>query len=193
MKRLFALLLSAMLLLCLFGCGEEKEKLEDGAVYYADIVIEDYGTITVQLDQEAAPVTVENFINLANSGFYNGLTFHRIIEGFMMQGGAAKNAADTPDSIVGEFTANGHENPLEHTRGAISMARTNLPDSASSQFFIVHQDSPHLNGQYACFGYVTEGIEVVDAVCESATPSDNNGTIPEAQQPVITSVTIRTA
>lgn len=111
----------------------------------------------------------------------------------MMQGGAAKNVADTPDSIVGEFTANGHENPLEHTRGAISMARTNVPDSASSQFFIVHQDSPHLNGQYACFGYVTEGIEVVDAVCESATPSDNNGTIPEAQQPVITSVTIRTA
>lgn len=188
MKKIIAFLLCTVMALSLFGCG--KEKLEDGTVYYADIVIADYGTITVKLDQQAAPITVENFVNLAQSGFYDGLTFHRIMVGFMMQGGASENP---PPSIVGEFSSNGHENPLKHTRGAISMARTNVPDSASSQFFIVHQDSPHLDGKYACFGYVTEGIEVVDAVCEGAQPTDGNGSIAEADQPVITSVTIRTA
>lgn len=188
MKKIIALLLCAMMAFCLFGCG--KEKLSSGTVYYADIVIADYGTITVQLDQEAAPITVENFVNLANQGFYNGLTFHRIIENFMMQGGASENP---PASIVGEFSSNGYENPLKHTRGAISMARTPEPDSASSQFFIVHQDSAHLDGEYACFGYVTEGIEVVDAICESAQPTDGNGSIAEDAQPVIMSITIRTA
>lgn len=198
MKRYFALFLSALMLLCLCGCGKEEqpkettEPLEEGVVYYADIVIADYGTITVELNQEVAPVTVQNFVNLAKKGFYDGTTFHRIIEGFMMQGGAA--TLKTPDSIVGEFTNNGHENPLKHTRGAISMARIGYdPDSANSQFFIVHQDSPHLDGDYACFGYVTEGMEVVDAVCQSAQPIDNNGTIFEAEQPVITTITIRTA
>lgn len=193
MKKIIALLLCALMALSLFGCGKEpveKEPLEQGTVYYADIVIADYGTITVKLDQQAAPITVENFVNLANQGFYDGLTFHRIIEGFMMQGGAAANP---PASIVGEFASNGHDNPLEHTRGAISMARTYEPDSASSQFFIVHQDSPHLDGDYACFGYVTEGIEVVDAVCENAVTYDGNGGVVESEQPVITSITIRTA
>lgn len=188
MKKIIAFLLCALMALSLFGCG--KDKLDEGTVYYADIVIADYGTITVKLDQEAAPITVENFVNLANQGLYNGLTFHRIIEGFMMQGGAAENP---PASIVGEFASNGYENPLKHTRGAISMARTPDPDSASSQFFIVHQDSPHLDGDYACFGYVTEGIEVVDAVCENAVTYDNNGSVAESDQPVITSITIRTA
>lgn len=187
MKKIVILCLCAMLVLGLFGCG--KGSLEEGTVYYADIVIADYGTITVKLDQQAAPITVENFVNLANQGFYNGLTFHRIIEGFMMQGGASENP---PASIVGEFSSNGYENPLLHTRGAISMARTSVPDSASSQFFIVHQDASHLDGKYACFGYVTEGIEVVDAVCETAQPIDGNGSISEEQQPVITSITIRT-
>lgn len=187
MKKIMALLLCALLAFGLFGCG--KEPLEEGTVYYADIVIADYGTITVELDQEAAPITVENFVNLANKGFYNGLTFHRIIEGFMMQGGASQNP---PASIVGEFASNGYENPLKHTRGAISMARTSVPDSASSQFFIVHEDSPHLDGAYACFGYVTEGIEVVDAVCETVQPIDGNGSIATEDQPVITSITIRT-
>jgi peptidyl-prolyl cis-trans isomerase B (cyclophilin B) len=146
MKKIVTLCLCAMLVLGLFGCG--KGSLEEGTVYYADIVIADYGTITVKLDQQAAPITVENFVNLANQGFYNGLTFHRIIEGFMMQGGASENP---PASIVGEFSSNGYENPLLHTRGAISMARTSVPDSASSQFFIVHQDASHLDGKYACF------------------------------------------
>lgn len=187
MKKIAVLLLCAVLAIGLFGCG--KSSLEEGTVYYADIVIADYGTVTVKLDQKAAPITVENFVNLANQGFYNGLTFHRIIEGFMMQGGASENP---PESIVGEFRSNGHENPLQHTRGAISMARTPAPDSASSQFFIVHQDSFRLDGDYACFGYVTQGIEVVDAVCESAQPTDGNGSIAEENQPVITSITIRT-
>ena len=191
MKRILGVLLSAALLLCCFGCGEEAE-YDETAVYYADIVIEDYGTITVKLDQQAAPITVKNFVTLAKEGFYDGLTFHRIMEGFMMQGGAPKDGTQEADSIVGEFTSNGHENPLEHTRGAISMARTNVPDSATSQFFIVHQDSPHLNGKYACFGYVTQGMDVVDAVCQNAVPTDGNGSIAPAQQPVIRTVTVYT-
>ena len=191
MKKIIALLLAAVLAMCLFGCGKEQTGAVDGdTVYYADIVIEDYGTIVVQLDQAAAPTTVDNFVKLASSGFYNGLTFHRIMAGFMMQGGA--NPTNVPDSIVGEFAANGYDNPLKHTRGVISMARTNDPNSASSQFFIVHQDSPHLDGQYAAFGCVIEGIEVVDAVCGNANPTDGNGSIAEEDRPVITSITIRT-
>ncbi len=192
MKKIIALLLCSVLALGLFGCNKEPEAdvlLEEGTVYYADIVIADYGTITVELDQKAAPITVQNFVKLAESGFYTGLKFHRIIEGFMMQGGASENP---PASIVGEFASNGHENPLKHTRGAISMARTPAPDSASSQFFIVHQDSPHLDGDYACFGYVTEGLEVVDEICETVVVYDNNGSVAEEDQPVIRSITIRT-
>lgn len=191
MKKIVAIVLCAVLALGLFGCGKNQPEggsLMQGTVYYADIVIADYGTITVKLDQHAAPVTVENFVNLARQGFYDGLTFHRIIDGFMMQGGAADRP---PESIVGEFLSNGHENPLKHTRGAISMARTPDPNSATSQFFIVHQEASHLDGDYACFGYVTEGIEVVDAVCEAARPTDNNGSIAEESQPVITTITIR--
>ena len=190
MKRVLALLLCLVLALGLFGCGKESTGAFDmNAVYYADIVIQDHGTITVRLDQSAAPITVENFVTLANEGFYDGLTFHRIINGFMMQGGASANP---PESIVGEFSTNGYDNPLEHTRGAISMARTSVPDSASSQFFIVHQDSPHLNGKYACFGYVTEGIEIVDEICQNIVNIDGNGGVAESDQPVITTVTIRT-
>lgn len=161
---------------------------------YADIEIQDYGTVTIQLDQDAAPITTENFIKLAESGFYNGLTFHRIMEGFMMQGGDPEGTGmgGSDETIVGEFSANGYDNDLSHTRGAVSMARSNDYDSASSQFFIVHQDSTFLDGQYAVFGYVTEGIEVVDAVCEAAEPTDDNGTIPPEQQPVITEIRIRT-
>ena len=161
---------------------------------YADIEIQDYGTITVQLDQASAPITTENFINLAESGFYDGLTFHRIMEGFMMQGGdpQGNGMGGSDQTIVGEFSDNGYDNDLSHTRGAISMARSNDYNSASSQFFIVHQDSKFLDGQYAVFGYVTEGIEIVDQICESAEPTDNNGTIPAEKQPVITKITIRT-
>lgn len=156
--------------------------------YYADIEIADYGTITVVLDQSQAPITVDNFVKLAESGFYDGLTFHRIIEGFMMQGGAGSGAA----AIKGEFRANGVDNNISHERGVISMARANSYDSGSSQFFIMHQDYPSLDGLYAAFGHVISGIEVVDAVCEAAEPTDSNGSIAPEARPVIKRITIRT-
>ena len=153
------------------------------------IISTEKGDMKAELYENETPITVANFVKLAQSRFYDGLTFHRIIAGFMMQGGASENP---PASIVGEFASNGHANPLKHTRGAISMARTPMPDSASSQFFIVHQDSTFLDGGYAAFGYVTEGMDVVDAVCAAAKPTDNNGSIPGDAQPIMTSVTIRT-
>ena len=134
-------------------------------------------------------------MKLAESGFYDGLTFHRIMEGYMMQGGdpMSNGFGGSDVTIVGEFAANGYDNPMSHTRGAISMARANDYNSASSQFFIMQEDvSAMWDGKYAVFGYVTEGIEVVDAVCAAAEPIDNNGTIPAEKQPVMTSVTIRT-
>lgn len=168
--------------------------LDTEATYYADIDIADYGLITVQLDQTAAPVTCANFVDLAENGFYDGLTFHRIIAGFMMQGGdpSGNGTGGSDNNIIGEFAANGYENNLSHKRGVISMARSQAPDSASSQFFICHADSEFLDGQYAAFGVVTAGLDIVDAVCENAEPIDDNGTIPAEAQPIITSVKIRT-
>lgn len=166
------------------------------ATHYAEIAIDDYGTITVALDANIAPETVENFVSLANSGFYDGLTFHRIMEGFMMQGGApdGNDTGGSDKTITGEFAANGFENPLSHTRGAISMARSNDYNSASSQFFIVHEDSSYsLDGLYACFGYVIGGMDIVDAICTEAEPTDSNGTIPAENQPVITSIVVSAA
>ena len=130
-----------------------------------------FGTIKVELNKEVAPLTVDNFVKLVNKGFYNGLTFHRVIKGFMIQGGCPKgNGTGGPGySIKGEFAANGVNNPLKHTRGVISMARAMDPNSAGSQFFIMHQDAPYLDGQYAAFGKVIEGIEVVDAVASVKT------------------------
>ena len=137
----------------------------------AIIEINKFGTIKVELYKDVAPITVENFVKLANKGFYNGLTFHRVIKGFMIQGGCPKgNGTGGPGyCIKGEFAANGVSNPLKHTRGVISMARAMDPDSAGSQFFIMHQDAPYLDGQYAAFGKVTEGIEVVDAIASVKT------------------------
>lgn len=170
--------------------------LDETLTYYADIEIADYGTVTVKLDQAAAPVTVANLINLSQNGFYDGLTFHRIIEGFMMQGGDPKGngTGGSGTNIVGEFTDNGYENSLSHTRGAISMARSSGDNnSASSQFFIVQEDrSSSLDGQYAAFGYVTEGMDIIDSICESAEPTDDDGIIEADAQPVIISITIRT-
>ena len=132
----------------------------------AIIEVKEFGTIEVELNHSVAPITVENFVKLANKGFYNGLTFHRVIKGFMIQGGCPKgNGTGGPGyTIKGEFYANGINNPIRHVRGVISMARAMDPDSAGSQFFIMHQDAPHLDGQYAAFGKVTKGIEVVDAI-----------------------------
>lgn len=171
---------------------KDAQSVPAGAGRHARIEIQDYGTITIALDEETAPISTQNFIRLAESGFYDGLTFHRIMEDFMMQGGDpnGNGTGGAEQMIEGEFAANGHDNPLSHTRGAVSMARSNDYNSASSQFFIVHQDSTFLDGQYAVFGYVTEGIEVVDAVCEAAQPVDGNGTILAEEQPVITSIEI---
>ena len=204
MRKLLSICLAALLVLSLAGCGKTSvvgitttskapaanEESQGVGTHHAEIDIQDYGTITVELDGDAAPITVQNFMDLANDGFYDGLTFHRIIAGFMMQGGDpnGNGTGGSENTIKGEFSANGVENPLSHTRGAISMARAQDMDSASSQFFICHADSTFLDGQYACFGYVTDGMDVVDAVCEAAQPTDDNGTIPADQQPVITEV-----
>ena len=137
----------------------------------AVIEVEKFGIITVELDKESAPISVDNFVKLAKKGFYNGLTFHRIIKGFMIQGGCPKgNGTGGPGyCIKGEFAANGVNNPLKHKRGVISMARAMDFDSAGSQFFIMHADAPHLDGQYAAFGRVTKGLEVVDAIASVRT------------------------
>lgn len=164
------------------------------AVQYADILVQDYGKITVELDATAAPVTVQNFVDLAKSGFYNGLTFHRIMDGFMAQGGDPKGdgTGGADKNIVGEFASNGYTNNLSHTRGTISMARaSNDKNSASSQFFIVQKDSTFLDGDYAAFGHVTEGMEIVDKICKDAKPTDDNGSIAPDEQPIIESITIR--
>ena len=137
----------------------------------AIIEVEKFGTIEVELYKNIAPISVDNFVKLANKGFYNGLTFHRIIRGFMIQGGCPKgNGTGGPGyTIKGEFAANGVKNPIKHERGVISMARAMDPNSAGSQFFIMHQDAPHLDGQYAAFGKVTKGMEVVDAIASVQT------------------------
>lgn len=160
--------------------------------HYAEIDIKDYGTVTVALDENIAPITVKNFVKLANDGFYDGLTFHRIIDGFMMQGGdpEGNGTGGSDEDIIGEFAANGYENPISHTRGAISMARSNDYNSGSSQFFIMHKAASQLDGNYAAFGYVTEGMNVVDKICEQAEPTDNNGTISADKQPIINYIKI---
>ena len=172
---------------------EKAEQPAAGSGPVAVISIKDHGKITVQLDEENAPLTTANFVKLAGEGFYDGLTFHRIIEGFMMQGGDpnGNGTGGSSETIKGEFASNGVDNPLSHTRGAISMARAADPDSASSQFFIVQKDSTFLDGDYAVFGYVTEGMDIVDQICEEAQPVDGNGSIAAEAQPVIESITIQ--
>ena len=169
----------------------ENEELLTG-LHHVTIDVQDYGTISLELDADTAPISVTNFINLANEGFYDGLTFHRIISGFMIQGGDpnGNGTGGSEKTIKGEFSANGVENDISHVRGVISMARANDPDSGSSQFFIVHEDSTFLDGQYAAFGHVTDGMDVVDAICEAVPVQDNNGTVATADQPVITAVTV---
>lgn len=168
--------------------GESQAK----GTHHAEINIKDYGVIKVELNGDVAPITVANFINLANSHFYDGLTFHRIIDGFMMQGGdpLGNGTGGSDNTIKGEFSQNGVENNLSHTRGAISMARSTDMDSASSQFFIVQSDSTYLDGQYACFGYVTDGMDIVDEICKNAVTTDSNGSVSAENQPVINSITI---
>ncbi|MCM1064468.1 MAG: peptidylprolyl isomerase [Eubacterium sp.] len=171
----------------------QEQAIDPAGKHHVEIIVKDYGTISVELDGDAAPITVENFLKLAGERFYDGLTFHRIISGFMIQGGdpLGNGTGGSNQNIKGEFALNGVDNNLSHTRGAISMARSQLMDSASSQFFIVHEDSTFLDGQYACFGYVTEGMEVVDAICEAVPVADQNGTVAsEEDKPVIESIKV---
>lgn len=136
------------------------------------IEMENGAKIEIELCPEAAPITVKNFEKLVGEGFYDGLIFHRVIPGFMIQGGdpLGNGMGGAEEKIVGEFSANGHSNPIKHTRGVISMARSFAPNSASSQFFIMHADAPHLDGQYAAFGKVVSGMEAVDEI--AAVPTD---------------------
>lgn len=160
--------------------------------HHVTIEIEKYGTIEAELDADIAPITVTNFIDLANSKFYDGLTFHRIISGFMIQGGdpEGNGTGGSGKNIKGEFRSNGVENSLSHKRGVISMARSSAPDSASSQFFIMHQDADYLDGEYAAFGTVTAGIEIVDQICQDTQVEDDNGTVLAENQPKITKITV---
>ena len=196
MKKTITILIAVCLLFSLCACGSGSAKTESTASYTdnpkVEITVRDYGTITLELYPDVAPITVDNFVRLCNKGFYDGLTFHRVMSGFMIQGGdpEGNGTGGSDETIKGEFAANGVKNGLSHKRGVISMARAKSPDSASSQFFIVHQDSEFLDGSYAAFGAVTEGIEVVDAICENTPVIDNNGTVPSEYQPVIESIKI---
>lgn len=188
-------------MIALVGCSTTTTEQESNSLTeentLADIVqvaidIADYGTITLELDSTVAPISVENFVTLIKEGFYDGLTFHRIITGFMIQGGCplGTGTGGSDATIKGEFSSNGVENNISHVRGTISMARSQAADSASSQFFIVHEDSPHLDGSYAAFGHVISGMEIVDAICGNTPVVDNNGTVTAENQPVITSIRV---
>lgn len=174
--------------------SQEEQSQEDllSGIHHAEITVKDYGTIKVELDADTAPITVTNFVDLANEGFYDGLTFHRIISGFMIQGGdpQGNGTGGAGKTIKGEFSANGVDNPISHERGVISMARSREYDSASSQFFIMHEDTDSLDGEYAAFGHVTEGMEIVDKICEDTEVEDGNGTVAAENQPVIETVKI---
>ena len=181
MKKTIVLLLTALLLMSLVwtGCGADEKKTEteepnvDKTYPIATITMKDGGVIQLELYPEIAPESVKNFISLANSGFYDGLIFHRVIPGFMIQGGDpdGRGTGGPGYAIRGEFAANGVKNDLPHERGVLSMARATPYDSAGSQFFIMHQDYPSLNGNYAAFGRVISGMEVVDAIANTTTDS----------------------
>ena len=197
MKKLFKFGMVMLLAISLVGCGgdnDSKDKKDDllSGNHHAVIDVKDYGVIKVELNADEAPITVTNFVKLAKDGFYDGLTFHRIINGFMIQGGdpEGNGTGGSDETIKGEFSSNGVENPLKHTRGAISMARSQDYDSASSQFFIMHETNASLDGQYAVFGYVYEGMDVVDKIATSVPVTDNNGTVEAQNQPVINSIKI---
>ena len=173
--RISMILFAALLILAvlpLAGCEKEESSLGDlGDTVMVQIEMENGGIIKLELYPEHAPITVTNFVKLVNEGFYDGLIFHRVIKGFMIQGGCPEGTGygGSKETIKGEFSANGVDNPIKHERGVISMARSNKPNSASSQFFICHKDAPHLNGSYAAFGRVIEGMDVVDEIANVVT------------------------
>ena len=186
MKKIIILLLITLLFV---GCEssrdlENKEKKLYEKPININIVIRNYGTISLELYPKLAPITVENFTKLIKENYYTESTFHRIIDGFMIQGGTS-STGKTASTIKGEFSLNGVTNNLKHERGVISMARTDDYNSASSQFFIVQTTYPSLDGRYAAFGRVTKGIEIVDKICKDTKVEDNNGTVLKENRPVI--------
>ena len=196
-RHMWIIISAAVLMLLLSACGQGDSSgaapAKDGiGVHHAVITVKDYGDIQIELDGDTAPVTVQNFMDLANAGFYDGLTFHRIMDGFMIQGGDPNGdgSGGSDQTIQGEFSSNGVENAISHKKGVISMARSQDPDSASSQFFITVADSEFLDGDYAAFGHVTAGQEVADKIASDAKPLDNNGTIAPEDQPVIVTIQI---
>ena len=199
MKKWILILLAISMVLLLTACGSKTAPEpaatpagSAGQLRHAEITVKDYGTINLELDEGAAPITVANFIQLAQSGFYDGLTFHRIMDGFMIQGGDpdGNGTGGSKETIKGEFAKNGVSNPISHVKGTISMARSNDPNSARSQFFITVADATFLDGSYAAFGRVTEGMEVAEQIAKDARPIDSNGTIPPEQQPLIEKIVI---
>lgn len=196
MKRWKSIMATMLFAAVVFaGCTEketENKAVDVVGEYKIEIEVEDFGMIKATLNGDVAPITVSNFVSLAKDGFYDGLTFHRVVEGFVIQGGdpEGNGTGGSGNQIKGEFSANGVENELSHTRGALSMARGQDYDSASSQFFIVQEDSTYLDGEYAAFGYVTEGMEVVDAICESTPVTDRIGNVEREDQPVISSIKV---
>ena len=194
MKKIVLLLIIVLLIT---GCTNpfvrknQKEDYLTGNIN-ALITVKDYGNIKLELDADNSPITVTNFINLVNKKFYDGLTFHRIIKGFMIQGGDPNHngTGGSDKTIKGEFSENGITNNISHKRGVISMARSNDMNSASSQFFIVHEDSTFLDGKYAAFGKVLEGMDVVDKIAETVRTTDENGTVEFKNQPVIESIRV---
>lgn len=196
-KKIIAILLAAILTLTFCGCSKRQSEFDSDTgsgygTHHAVITVKDYGDIKLVLDGDTAPITVKNFVELAKSGFYDGLTFHRIIKGFMIQGGDPKGngTGGSDKTIRGEFSKNGVENNISHKRGVISMARLQDNNSASSQFFIMHEDGDYLDGSYAAFGHVTEGMDVVDKIAENTPVTDSNGTVLKKNQPIIEKIVI---
>lgn len=190
LKKIIYIITSLLLIFFIIGCSNNSNTNNLSGKHHVKIEVEKYGTIEVELDADEAPITVTNFINLVKDNFYDGLTFHRIIDGFMIQGGDpnGNGTGGSKNTIKGEFAANGVNNNISHKRGVISMARSDYNDSASSQFFIVHKDSPHLDGQYAAFGHVTSGMEIVDKICDDVKVEDDNGTVLKENQPIINKI-----
>ena len=195
MKKIcLSLMLAALMLagIVLTGCSGNEESSGDigelGETVMVQIEMENGGIIKLELYPDAAPITVENFVKLAKNGFYNGLIFHSVIKDFMIQGGDPEGTGmgGAKDKIKGEFAVNGWQNPISHKRGVISMARSRAYDSASSQFFICHADSTYLDGQYAAFGMVTKGMEVVDEIAGVATDKNDR----PREDVVIKSITV---
>lgn len=188
MKKIVAVLMGAMLCMVLFSaCSDKKDAQQDT---FVRIEMEDGDSMVLQLFPETAPMTVKHFLENVKSEYYDGKVFHRAIKGFMIQGGSAdgKGVGGSGRTVKGEFKANGIENNLKHTRGVVSMARSNDPDSASGQFFIMHASAPHLDGNYAAFGKVVEGMDVVDKIAEMPVGGANGDELLE--KPVIKSIRV---